>query len=162
MSRSIRKISLPWRRFSIGPGGPHRTLHWWIDFRGRRVIPDLVTLAAAQPESGAAVDAIKVLYARGQERLLTAALRGPDVEARRRWPRAGQRRRSTGSRRCSRPWSTIRMRLRAVAQEAAKALGKTRHGARELLRRIRQDTLPPELKQAVAFALQTTPFDDIA
>ncbi len=48
----------------------------------------------------------------------------------------------------------------AVAQEAAKALGKTRRGARELLRRIKQKTLAPELQQAVAFALQTTPFDD--
>ena len=122
--------------------------------------PELVTLAAAQPESGAAVDAIKVLCGRGQQRLLAAALKGPDIEA------AAALARTLGNAADQRVTPLLvaivddKNAAQTVAQESAKALGKTRRGANELLRRIRQNTLAPELKQAVAFVLQTTSFDD--
>ena len=131
-------------------------------FQRKDRYPDLVKLAAAQPESGAAVDAIKVLF--GPRSRAAADGRSP-------WAPTSNRRRRWPGRWATPPinevtpaargaWSTTRIRPEPVAQEAAKALGKTRRGARELLRRIRQNTLTPELKQAVAFTLQTTSFDD--
>ena len=64
-------------------------------FRIQDRYPDLVNLAAAQPDSGLAVDAVKVLLGQGQRRLLKTALGGSDVEAASAMARAGQRRRST-------------------------------------------------------------------
>ena len=122
-------------------------------FERKARYPDLVTLAAAHPESGVAVDAIKVLCGRGQERLLMAALGGSDVEA------GAALARALGNAADQRTTPLLAAVVDdqnappTVAQEAAKALGKTPRGARELLRRIRENALAPELKQAVAFAL---------
>ena len=97
---------------------------------------------------------------RGQEQLLTAGLSGPDVEA------AAGLARALGNAADQRVTPLLAAVVddknspRAVAQEAAKALGKTRRGAHELLVRIKQSALTPELKQAAAFALQTTPSSD--
>jgi putative membrane-bound dehydrogenase-like protein len=129
-------------------------------FQRKERYPELVTLAATQPDSGAAIDAIKALYGRGQERLLTAALKGSNVES------AEALARALGNAADQRTTPLLaaviddKNALPPVAQEAAKALGKTRRGARELLNRVRRNTLAPELKQAAAFALQTTPVDD--
>jgi putative membrane-bound dehydrogenase-like protein len=129
-------------------------------FERKARYPDLVTLASAHPESGEAVEAVKVLLARGQQRLLTTALGGSDVEA------GAALARALGNAADQRATSLLAAVVddqnapRTVAQEAAKALGKTPRGARELLRRIKENALAPELKQAVAFVLQTTRFND--
>jgi putative membrane-bound dehydrogenase-like protein len=129
-------------------------------FRLKDEYPGLAALAAAQPDSAAAVDAVKVLLGHGQAPLLKAALAGPDAKA------AAALARALGNAADQRTTPLLAAAVdakhadREVAQEAAKALARTPQGARELLRRVHDKALAPDLSQAVAFALQTTPVND--
>ncbi len=122
--------------------------------------PGLVALAATQPESETGVGAAKVLLDRGLQKLLKGVLQGSDVES------ATGLARALGNASDQRSTTLLTALIdeksvpTGVAQEAAKALGKTPQGARELLRRVRDKALAPELTQAAAFALQSTPFRD--
>ncbi len=62
MCLGTRRILPPWRRFSIRTRGTSSYVALVDRFQRKDRYPDLVTLAAAQPESGTAVEAIKVLY----------------------------------------------------------------------------------------------------
>jgi putative heme-binding domain-containing protein len=124
--------------------------------------PQLVKLAMSQPDSSVAVEAIKVLINRGQQQLLKQGLSGSasNLES------ATSLARALGNAADQR---TVPLLLAVVddkdsplplAREAARGLGKTPQGARELLREARDKTLSPELTQAVAFSLQTASFND--
>ena len=121
---------------------------------------DLIALAKARPDSSLAVDAVEVLLLRGQREILSSTLGGSDVEA------AASLARVLGNAEDRRATPLLAALVddkktpQAVAREAARGMAKTQQGARDLLRRIKDQSLAPDLAQAVAFALQTSTFDD--
>jgi putative membrane-bound dehydrogenase-like protein len=122
--------------------------------------PDLIALATSTTDGSLAVDAVEVLLRRGQREILSTTLGGSDVEAASALARVLGR---AGDRRATPLLVALvddKKTPQPLAVEAARALAKTPPGARELLRRIKDKSLATDLSQTVAFALQTSSFDD--
>jgi putative heme-binding domain-containing protein len=121
--------------------------------------PDLIALATSRPDNSLAVDAVEVLLRRGQREILATTLGGPESEA-------AALARVLGNAEDRRATPLLAALVddsktpQAVAVEAARGMAKTQQGARDLLRRIKDRSLAPDLIQAVAFALQTSTFND--
>jgi putative heme-binding domain-containing protein len=121
---------------------------------------EIVALAQAQPDSQLAVDAVKVLVNKEHRQLVLAGLRADDPL------RAAALARALGNATDNKtapllvPIVDDEQRPLAVRQEAVKALGKSKAGARLLLDRVKGKKLADDLTQAAAFSLQTSPFDD--
>jgi putative membrane-bound dehydrogenase-like protein len=122
--------------------------------------PEIVALAQDQPDSQLAVDAVKLLVNKEHRQLVLQALRDDDPL------RAAALARALGNATDNKTAALLvpivddAARALAVRQEAVKALGKSKAGARLLLERVKSQKLADDLTQAAAFALQTSPFDD--
>jgi len=122
--------------------------------------PEIVALAQDQPDSQLAVDAVKVLVNKEHRQLVLKGLRDDDPL------RAAALARALGNATDNKtapllaPIVDDNTRPLAVRQEAVKALGKSKAGARQLLDRVKGKKLADDLTQAAAFSLQTSPFDD--
>lgn len=122
--------------------------------------PQVVAILEQQPDTSLAIDAVKLLLAKETRALLQQALRQSDSLKAQAVARALGH--ATDNRTAPLLVAVIddpHVPL-AVRQEAVKALGKSKAGARQLLDRVRQNQLADELSQAAAFALQSSPFDD--
>jgi putative membrane-bound dehydrogenase-like protein len=122
--------------------------------------PEIIALAQTQPDSQVAVDAVKLLVNKEHRQLVLAGLRDADPL------RAAALARALGNATDNKtapllsPIVDDNDRPLAVRQEAVKALGKSKAGARLLLDRVKSKKLTDDLTQAAAFGLQTSPFDD--
>jgi putative membrane-bound dehydrogenase-like protein len=148
----------------------HRVLDRWrgtpafvtlVDrFNLQERYPQVVAILEEQPDTSLAVDAVKLLLAKDSGGLLPKALKQDEAL------KAAAVARALGNAADNRttpllaPLVADERAPLAVRQEAVKALGKSKAGARHLLDRVKQRQLAEELQQAAAFALQSSPFAD--
>ncbi len=122
--------------------------------------PEIVDILATQPDSSVAVDAVKMLVGKEHKALITAALKQEDTL------KATAVARALGNATDNRTTPFLLAALHddkvalGVRQEAAKALGKSKQGVRQLLDQVKSKKIGDDLSQAAAFSLQVQPFDD--
>lgn len=121
---------------------------------------EIVDILATQPDSSLAVDAVKMLVGKEHKALLTSALKQEDVL------KAAAVARALGNATDNRTTPFLLAALQdektplGVRQEAAKSLGKSKQGVRQLLDQVKAKKIGDDLSQAAAFSLQVQPFDD--
>ncbi len=122
--------------------------------------PEIVDILATQPDSGVAVDAVKMLVGKEHKALVTAALKQDDPL------KAANAARALGNATDNRTTPFLLAAVNDdklplnVRQEAAKALGKSKQGVRQLLDQMKSKKIGDDLSQAAAFSLQVQPFDE--
>ncbi len=122
--------------------------------------PEIVDILATQPDSGVAVDAVKMLVGKEHKALITAALKQEDPL------KAANAARALGNATDNRTTPFLLAALQddqrplGVRQEATKSLGKSKQGVRQLLDQVKSKKIADDLAQAAAFSLQVQPFDD--
>ena len=123
--------------------------------------PDLLVLAQKHPDEQLGVEAIRALLSKNQYALVTAGLNGKDEKVA--VATATALGNSADGRIVGllRPYLRDRKRPVAVRRAAVRAMGKTRNGARQLLRAAQQKSLDKSLTQAVAAALHSVPYRDV-
>ena len=121
---------------------------------------DIIEILATQPDSSVAVDAVKLLVGKDHKPLLAAALKQDDVL------KAASVARALGNATDNRttPFLLNAMNDEKLAlnvrQEAAKSLGKSKQGVRQLLDQVKAKKIGDDVAQAAAFALQVQSFDE--
>lgn len=123
--------------------------------------PEVLKLAQSHPAAQLGVDAMRLLLAKGQQGLITAALSNADEQV------AAATVRAVGNTADGRAQSWLinlvddEEQPDSVRQEAIRGLAKTKPGAQELLMRFDDRKLDDRLHPAAAAALHSSTWDDI-
>lgn len=121
----------------------------------------LLAVAARNPKSDLGVEAMRMVMAAGQQKLIRKVIYGPDVEAARNCVEAAGNTRAKEAPALLTSVLTDEARDPAVRKQAVKSLAQTQEGAKSLLRLAREQKLPDSLKFVAASELSLAPWPDV-
>ncbi len=122
---------------------------------------DLITIATANPDDQLAVEAVRTLLKKGQQKRITNVLSTLKSSEAKKLARAlGNSGDGSAEKLLTAIIDDAKQSL-AIRREAVRGVAKIRNGAMILLKRAQQKKIPPELKEAVAAALHSAQWQDI-